>query len=204
MRKARQQWENHQDRISIEDDKIILDGKKIGVDNFDDLPDEIHPRDIATERRGNVTFFFRTDSPLSNHHKCEISMGGVKFNCVEQAYFYKKAVICKDDEAKGRIMATRSPGIQKGLGEKIVDTAQWTQKKLDIMGHICAEKFKQNEHLRNFLLNTDNTYLAEDNPQDSYFGIGLSRNSPRSKNQANFKTNNLGVILMRIRDECRN
>jgi hypothetical protein len=130
-------------------------------------------------------------------------MGGTNFNCVEQAYFYKKAVMCKDEEAKGRIMAARSPGIQKGLGDKILDTAQWTHKKLAIMEQICAEKFRQNEHLKNFLLKTENTYLAEDNPQDSYFGIGLSRNSPRSENQANFKTNHLGVILMRIRDGLR-
>jgi hypothetical protein len=71
------------------------------------------------------------------------------------------------------------------------------------MAKICGEKFRQNEVLKDFLLRTEETYLAEDNPQDSFFGIGLSRNSPRSKKQTNFKTNHLGVILMNLRTELR-
>jgi hypothetical protein len=191
--------EAYRDKISLEDEKIILHGKAIGVDDFDSLPDDIHPRDICTETIGNVTFFFRTDSPLSNHHICKIEMGGKRFNSVEQAYFHRKAEICKDDWSMGRIMAAKAPGVQKGIGEKIPDTPEWISKKLAVMRQICEEKFKQNAHLSAFLLKTGTTLLAEDNPQDSYFGIGLSRNSPRSRDQKNFKTNHLGHILMSIR-----
>jgi hypothetical protein len=199
LKKARQ-MEEYKDAISLEDDKIILNGKEIGVDDLDSLPDDIHPRDICTERRGGVTFFFRTDSPLSNHHMCQIELWGKKFNCVEQAYFFQKATICNDDWAKGRVMAAKHPGVQKGIGEKIVDNHDWESKKLKVMEQICGAKFSQNEHLMSFLQKTQGTLLAEDNPQDSYFGIGLSRNSPRSHNQLNFKSNHMGVILMAIRD----
>jgi hypothetical protein len=203
MKKARQLGDEYKDRITLEDDKIILNGHKIGIDNLDDLPDDIHPRDIATERRGGVTFFFRTDSPLSNHHRCDIEMAGTKFNCAEQAYFFNKAIICKDEDAKVKIMKTKSPGVQKSLGEKIESNPEWEEKKLEIMGQICGEKFRQNKFLADFLLKTEGTYLAEDNPQDSYYGIGLSRNSPRAQNRIYFKTNHLGELLMRIRDDLR-
>jgi hypothetical protein len=128
-------------------------------------------------------------------------MGGVRYNCVEQGYFHKKAIVCEDDDAKSKIMAAKSPGLQKSLGEKMAENTDWDRVKLEVMYQVCSEKFKQNTHLRDFLLQTEGTYLAEDNPQDSYYGIGMSRNSPRSENQANFKTNHLGSILMRIRDE---
>jgi hypothetical protein len=203
MKKARQ-FEEYRDHITLEDDKIILNGKSIGVDDLDSLPDDIHPRDIATERRGGVTFFFRTDSPLSNHHMCQITMDDKIFNCVEQAYFYQKAVMCKDDWAKGRIMAAKSPGMQKGIGEKIKDTPDWDKNKLTVMSQICGLKFSQNVHLKEFLLKTQGTVLAEDNPKDSFYGIGLSRNSPRAGDQNNFKHNHLGHILMAIRQNLSN
>jgi hypothetical protein len=73
-------------RIELKDDKIILDGNAIGVDELHKIPNNIHPRDICTEKRGDVTFFFRQDSPLSNHHSCLINVAGKTYNCVEQAY----------------------------------------------------------------------------------------------------------------------
>jgi hypothetical protein len=97
-------------------------------------------------------------------------------------------------------MHAKSPGVQKGIGEAIEDNDDWENSKLSIMAQICGAKFQQNLDLRAFLMKTGQTYLAEDNPQDSYYGIGLSRNSPRAKSRANFKTNHLGVILMGIRD----
>ena len=130
-------------------------------------------------------------------------MGGVQYNCAEQGYFHKKAQVCKDEDAIRKIMAAKSPGLQKGLGDKIAENDDWERVKLEVMYQVCSEKFRQNAHLKDFLLQTENTYLAEDNSQDGYFGIGLSRNSPRSENQMNFKTNHLGTILMRIRGEVQ-
>ena len=94
IRKARSLGEEYHDRIRQRDDKLILDGKEYGVADFDDLPNNIHPRHICTETRGGITFFFKMDSPLSNHHPCKIESDHQTFNCVEQGYFYNKAVIC--------------------------------------------------------------------------------------------------------------
>jgi hypothetical protein len=199
VRKARGLPE-YEDRISQHEDKLIYDGVELTVDDFDKLPDNIHPRNICTETRGDVTFFFKMDSPLSNHHPCEFELDNINFNCSEQAYFYLKAVECKDDSAKRRIMKTSNPGIQKSIGGQIKDTPDWTTNKVAAMKRVCMAKFSQNKKLRDFLLDTKSNYLAEDNPNDGFWGIKLRRNSPRSKSRANFKANNLGVLLMEIRD----
>ena len=83
--------EDYNGRIELVNDKIILDGNQIGVDELHKLPNDIHPRNICTETRGDITFFFRQDSPLSNHHSCLINVQGKQFNCVEQAYFFQKS-----------------------------------------------------------------------------------------------------------------
>jgi hypothetical protein len=199
IKKARS-LEHYADKVRQRDDKLILDGKEYGVDDFDDLPDDIHPRNICTETRGDITFFFRMDSPLSNHHPCKIQADHQTFNCVEQGYFFNKAVICGDDHAKGRIMEATDPGTQKSIGDRIKETPTWLTSRIEVMERICTAKFVQNGFLRDFLVGTKKTYLAEDSISDGYWGIKMSRNNPRSTNIQNFKSNNLGKILMRIRD----
>jgi ribA/ribD-fused uncharacterized protein len=122
---------------------------------------------------------------------------------VEQAYFWQKAETCKDEISRDRIMKTRSAGVQKGIGESIKSTDDWENSKVSVMENICRLKFVQNLDLKEFLLATQNTLLAEDNVNDGFWGIALSRNGPRAKNTQNFKRNELGKILMKIRQEFR-
>ena len=100
-------------------------------------------------------------------------------------------------------MSTNIPSIQKGIGEHIKTTPEWEGMRITVMKRACTKKFQENSTLRDFLLKTEDTLLAEDNQNDSFWGIGLSRQSPRSKNTANFKHNNLGLILMEIRDNFK-
>jgi hypothetical protein len=98
-------------------------------------------------------------------------------------------------------MKSDNPGTQKSLGEKIKICNDWDNKKLDVMKHVNLNKYQQNPDLKEFLIKTENTLLAEDNPFDGFWGIKLSRNSPRSDNAANFKFNHMGHILMDIRSQ---
>jgi phage shock protein A len=83
IRKARRN-PAYKNKINLNGDKIVLNGNEIGVNEFDQLPEDIHPKNICTEKRGDVTFFFKCDSPLSNHHACSFDLWGRKFNCSEQ------------------------------------------------------------------------------------------------------------------------
>jgi ribA/ribD-fused uncharacterized protein len=98
-------------------------------------------------------------------------------------------------------MKTRSAGVQKGIGDSIKSNEAWESSKVEVMRNICKLKFVQNLDLKQFLMATETTLLAEDNPNDSFWAINLSRNSPRAKNVQNFKRNELGQILMQIRTD---
>jgi hypothetical protein len=199
LKKARS-LPHYKGRIHIEKDKLVLNGEEIDVKDFHKLPPDIHPKNICTETRGDVTFFFKADSPLSNHHACEVQIFDQKFNSSEQAYFWKKADVCKDPGAKTKILEAEDPGYQKFLGSRVQDTIAWTNMRVDVMTQICLAKFTQNAELRDFLLQTSPTYLAEDNPGDSFWSIKMSRNHPDSLNKNLYKSNHMGILLMKIRD----
>ena len=179
--------------------KIVFDGKSYGVNELSSLPKELDPRYIYTERREDITFFFRKDSPLSNHHACTFDLYDKSFNCSEQAYFYKKCEICGDTSAKDEIMKLDDPRDQKRLGGSVQSSDEWEAQKFKVMKEICTAKFAQSADLRKFLLETETTYLCEDNPNDSTWGLGASRNDPSSVNAKSCKGNQMGKTLMAIR-----
>jgi hypothetical protein len=200
LKKARSIPE-YQNKIRLEGNKLILKGVPYGVGDMDKLPDNIHPRHICTQRKGNITFFFRCDSPLSNHHKCEIMHEQKLFNCSEQLYFYRKAEICKDTSAMAAIKAESNPKLQKQLGGAVPTTEEWEGKKIEVMTQVARAKFTQNPALRDFLLETGSTVIAEDNIHDDYWGLGYSRHHPDNQKAAQSKGNNMGKILSLIRSE---
>ena len=69
----------------------------------------------------------------------------------------------------------------------------WEKVKFDIMYEICKAKFSQNAELKDKLLATGDEYLEEGNTWgDRIWG------TVNGKGQ-----NNLGKILMRVREELR-
>jgi len=75
----------------------------------------------------------------------------------------------------------------------IVIRSDWESVKIDIMRFIVYQKFLQDCTLRNKLLNTDDLYLCEDSPYDSYWGVGKNKDG----------NNYLGKILMETRKLLR-
>ncbi|WP_229216432.1 NADAR domain-containing protein [Dyadobacter sp. 3J3] len=67
------------------------------------------------------------------------------------------------------------------------------------------QKFRQNEELKLFLLNTKDRILVEASPVDEIWGIGLAANDEKVKspNQWN-ELNLLGFALMEVRDILNN
>lgn len=72
-------------------------------------------------------------------------------------------------------------------------TPHWENMKQKYMYDICKAKFEQNPDIRQKLLDTGNRHLEECNTwNDRYWGTVNGKGE-----------NNLGKILMRIRDELR-
>jgi hypothetical protein len=97
------------------------------------------------------------------------------------------------------IKIAENPKLQKSLGGAIVSNENWEREKFNTMFDICSHKFNQNKHLMDFLMETKETYLVEDNPNCDVWGLGISRNHPDSQHARDLPGNQMGKILMQIR-----
>ena len=116
----------------------------------------------------------------------------------------KKALLFKDYLIYDKIMKEPSPRKCKELGRKVHDFNKWIWKECceDIVYRGNFEKFWQNPELLEILLSTDDALLAEANPQDQIWGIGLEKKDPRATNPRLWRGDNLlGQVLMQVRQE---
>ena len=138
---------------------------------------------------------------LSNFFLVEIEHQGIKYPSVEHYYVAMK--IKNDQQIDGRyigyvdcrelISKIKSPGQVKRFGRTLKIRKDWDDVKLDVMLWGVREKFKK-EELKELLLSTDEQPLIEGNWwNDTYWGVckGVGEN-------------NLGKILMQVREEVKN
>lgn len=129
-------------------------------------------------------FFF-----LSNFYNCPVVYKQLTYTNNEAAFQAQKCV--SDTE---RIQFTKlSPSEAKRLGRRVSLRRDWEDVKVSIMEEIVRAKFTQNTELADKLLATGDTYLEEGNTWgDRVWGTvnGVGANQ-------------LGIILMKIRDEIR-
>lgn len=154
--------------------------------------------------KNGYALFWKTDDYMSNWHKSEFEVNGIKFNCAEQYMMYSKAMIFGDTLIADKILKTKSPRDQKALGRQVrnYDETVWCEQREEVMFEGCMEKFKQNQHLKEQLLSTQNLILTEASPYDTIWGIGLDENHPDATNPTNWKgLNLLGEVLMKVRDK---
>jgi len=131
---------------------------------------------------------------------------GTSYSCVEQYMMAKKAELFSDELSKAAIMAATTPKHMKHLGRRIrgFKGEVWAQKARTIMTTGCYHKFSQNPELKQALLDTRSAVLAEANPYDRVWGIGLSADNRDARDQTAWKGSNwLGQCLMKVRDRLR-
>ena len=133
---------------------------------------------------------FRGDHAfLSNFHRRPFDWRGKTWATSEAAF---QAAKTRDERARERIRAARSPSEAKRLGRRVDLRPDWERVKDDVMRSILEAKFAVPE-LRDALLATGDAELVEGNTWgDVYWGVC----GGRGRNQ-------LGRTLMRTRDEIR-
>lgn len=138
---------------------------------------------------------------LSNFFPVEIEHQGIKYPSVEHYYVAMK--VKNDQQIDGKyigyvdcrelISKIKTPGEAKRFGRTLKIRKDWDNVKFDVMLWGVREKFKK-EELKEMLLNTGDQQLIEGNFwNDTYWGVckGVGEN-------------NLGKILMRVREEVKN
>lgn len=137
---------------------------------------------------------------LSNFFLCTIVYEGVSYSTNEHAY---QAAKCVNEIDKDRISKLKTPGEAKREGRKVLIRSDWDEIKYQIMYDICKIKFSQ-PYFKAKLLLTGDAYLEEGNTwHDNYWGVCKCGNCPQNKIFPKEKQNNLGKILMQIRDELK-
>lgn len=154
------------------------------------------------------TFFWRPwkeeNGFLSNWYTSPFTVEDINYSCVEQYIMRGKAVLFEDDEIEREIMSTNNPRKHKTLGKMVegFDNDMWDKHKEDVLYKALYAKFSQNNNLKQQLLDTKDTIIAEASPYDNVYGIGMASTSSMARDPKKWKGENLlGKTLMKVREE---
>lgn len=139
---------------------------------------------------------------LSNWYLSDFSADGIHFSSMEQYMMYKKALCFNDTETADRILKTEDVSEIKALGRKVsgYNDNIWSGIRQVTVYQGLLEKFSQNDELKDKLLKTGNSVLAECAVKDTIWGIGLSMSDPDRLEMTKWKGKNLlGYTLMMVR-----
>jgi ribA/ribD-fused uncharacterized protein len=135
-----------------------------------------------TEFQGEYRF-------LSNFWMCPVNIEGIQFPSAEHAYVAAKN---PSREWVRYVLSKQTPGEAKRIGRTATLRPDWEEVKLPFMEIILRAKF-QNSDLAHMLCETAPREIIEGNRwRDTFWGVCLHTNQGE---------NNLGKLLMKIRDE---
>lgn len=131
---------------------------------------------------------------------------GLEFFTTENAYVAAKTL---DMDIRKDIQKMK-PGKAKRFGEQILQmnmspNPQWSDDfRLELMEDLVFQKFSKNEDLRDLLLATGDIEIVEGNSwHDNFFGICNCLKCPLEKQRPKEQGNQLGKILMRVRERLK-
>ncbi len=154
--------------------------------------------------KSDIIFFFREEDYLSQWFYSPFKIDNIQFLCCEQWMMYSKAILFNDHQSATLILKEKSPGMHKEIGRSVKGFKKdiWNKNKQHIVYQGNLAKFSQNSELKNMLLSTKKMILAEANPNDTIWGIGLSESVAKNKYPNQWRGKNLlGKILMKVREK---
>ena len=203
--KAARKLPQYKDKVKLNVDKLIVDGKAYTTATIHDLPAPLNPENIATRKDDKHVRFFGSASKLSNFHSSPFQIEGLQYSCVEQYYQKAKADEFGDTRSADRIMATANPKQMYDIGQNIDGFSKetWRTKCENVMLKGLSAKFKIPK-FKQFLLALGDKLPVECNGFDPYWGIGLYMDDPRSTNEQEWQgENRLGQLIAKVREDIK-
>lgn len=126
---------------------------------------------------------------LSNFHPSPVILDGAEYRTVEHAY---QAAKTKDVRQRMAIADTEKASAAKRLGQMVTLRSDWEQAKLGVMENLLRQKFASGIMLESLIATSPQELVEGNTWGDAYWGVcgGVGQN-------------NLGKLLMRIRDEVK-
>ena len=140
---------------------------------------------------------------FSQWYPSKFSIDGIEYKSAEHWMMAQKALLFGNHDIFQQIISEEKPAAVKALGRQITgfDQNTWDANKFNLVVRGNAEKFKQDEQLKNYLVSTGDRVIVEASPVDNIWGIGLAKDHRGIKNPHNWKGQNLlGFAIMEARD----
>ena len=138
----------------LEDDKIVLKGRRYDVNTLNQLPEELNVFKVTTRENTETIGYFGEINPLSNFYPATFTHDGVQYISSEQFIQANKAKYFEDHEAYNEIMGCSTLLECKRASRQIrnVDVNKWDMVAGDLCQPGIQSKFLQNLAVMDTLL----------------------------------------------------
>ena len=144
------------EKAKLKHDKLILDGIEYGVEDLDNLQDDMSTLSSCQKSNDNTIAFFGQHSPFSNFYQASFEHDGHHFNTAEHAIQHTKAIMFEDVQTVERILESDSVKEAKPLVRKVrnFEMSKWQIEGLAACYLAIKQKYSQNPSVKNYLLST--------------------------------------------------
>ena len=163
-------------RCRMEDDVIVIKGKRYQVDELDKLPKSLKPANVTSRNNQSIYGYFGELNPLSNFFPSPFTYEDQTYHCSEQFIQMKKAELFKDKQAIKRIKNSSSGYQCKMEGNKVknFDESSWHKKAYQLCLPGVRQKFLSNEVPRQLLTSKTKGKCIVECSKDTTWGCGMS------------------------------
>ena len=150
-----------------------------------------------------IEFFRGYKYVLSNFYYCKLVIDGEKFNSSEKAYQVMKAKFHQVKDVEEELMKCDFVSQVKKISEKIKVSAEWIDKRVEVMRKILRAKADQCPTYRKKLLSCKGK-IVEAIRGDLFWSAGLDEQDLKNRPMESWPGQNvLGQLHMEIRDELQ-
>ena len=202
--KAAKQVNDYKKKCRLEDDKVVINGRRYGTENLHQLPDDLNIFDITTKSNADCIGFFDMLNPLSNFYESRFIVDGVEYISYEQFIQSQKANLFKDVTSYNRIMGATNSLDCKNAARAIknFDRDHWEKVAETLCKAGIKAKFSQNQYLLEVLMEKTGNKTLVECANDRLWANGIPLYSDTCLNRQRWISQGLlGKLLKEVRSE---
>ena len=191
-------------RCRMEDDVIVIKGKRYQVDELDKLPKSLKPANVTSRSNQSIYGYFGELNPLSNFFLSPFTYEDQTYHCSEQFIQMKKAELFKDKQAIKRIKGSSSGHQCKMEGNKVknFDESTWHKKAYRLCLPGVRQKFLSNDVPRQLLTTKTKGKRIAECSKDTTWGCGMAIHNEKCLDTSLWTSQGImGEMLEEIRRE---